>query len=221
MSVDYRKSAQEVYSKATEVIIRDVRNPGATACPSFNVICTAYRDFESSLVFPSWVPDWSIPCAQPFVRLQLPEAQNYNAARDAEFLSDLTINNDHILSSKGCFFDQVCYVSKPSWRTADRIRLPDSIDFDKVSFLDSLRVWETKAAKLETYPTGEDLLEVFCRTLLRDAYGSGRLGDGFSNLGHSYARWLRIVRGQESEPLESSDETAAVVLWHGLVSALY
>lgn len=153
---------------------------------------------------PSWVPDWEVHRpSSPFVLH--PAFATMKAAGSTQ--ASCTFSTDGLtLLSRGIAFDQIAYVGDPFMEAVPaprslfpqppttNVRLRTRIAHTAIDFLTDQRgrQWEKLARDLKVYPTGEDILDAFIRTLV--AGDASFLGLPQERLRAHYTAWRKYWR---------------------------
>lgn len=170
VTIDYSLSTREVYSRITRSFLRQ---DSSLDILSFSQWPPGERS-EPSL--PSWVADWSTTPDQFFgATTAAPgpgEPSRFRAGGDSTFELLPSSDECHVLQLAGIFLDQIVdldtsvpllYYSKKYNTITSQLSLLFKYDMAFLSWERVARIW-----KDEPYINGDDIFEVFWRTLLFD-----------------------------------------------------
>ena len=155
---DYTKSIGTIYQEVTESLIENTK--------SLNSICTAQRGILPSTLAvnmrsPSWVPNYSIsPRCNELILLENENNQIYSACGTTTAVDVISTDLLNTLKVQSIFFDTI---KKTSPRIGSRSLTT------QLNYIFSLA--KTYIANSPSYPTNENISQVFWRTLLHDQDG--------------------------------------------------
>lgn len=184
MVPDYGKSVGQVYMELTRHMLV-FRNQLSTLCNTYFPFSELDEEGKT-IPGPSWSVDWSKARAPESLINYFPPNHNiglfYHASGTTTVGQEIFHENPNILSLKGVPFDTIIsrstsYTDLSTWQTV-------------------VRGWEPENLQQIQYPTGEDPIEAYIRTLFRDvvrqSYGmpKGRMPSSqFSRFKKHYLSW--------------------------------
>ncbi|EHK40476.1 hypothetical protein TRIATDRAFT_288129 [Trichoderma atroviride IMI 206040] len=169
---DYKKPAAELYADVSRAIIVNTKK--------LEVLSSCYGFFKSTVPnLPSWAASWNDTPMQYF------DGKIFNAAGSSNVVYEDS-DDKLLMRIKGRVVDSV----KRSGR------IPESIGYSNEACIELWRYWWKFASALDSYPTGESVVDVFEDTL---CWGSSldytRLQPGDNK--ESFDAWLKILIGAD------------------------
>ncbi|CAG9986521.1 unnamed protein product [Clonostachys byssicola] len=151
---DYGKKTSEVFTEAAVYLISQTRR--------LNVLCGTQRadskpQWQEDDPLPSWVPNFSLTSGyEPLLRLNEGSGV-YNASGESHIIDAVSYDD----------LSRSLYLTGFVWEEIDhattRSRAED-LDWEA-----TLLQWEPESLEAREYPTGENIVEVYWRTLLKDS----------------------------------------------------
>ncbi|MCJ1433698.1 hypothetical protein MMC27_003062 [Xylographa pallens] len=188
---DYQESLQSVVVRYAKEFVRVGRGP--------QIVHSAGSGHEES-TFPSWVPDWTNRA--PVFLDVLPRNLYQAAGRSTSHMKVVDVGN--LLLVHGLIFDKISKVS----HCKDDYTLRHETSFQP--HLDLLEELDTILSDFIIYPTGEDLHDVYWRTLIGNMSQDPQFGGDILEAPHShneqYARWRDFVQKKAKNPNWMDDD---------------
>ncbi len=216
---DYRRSDEAVFVEAAQAIMtatasldilmvpRASSASSASSAPSASSASPAAR---RRLILPSWVPDWTdVPFVAPLARHSLhgePADVRFSAGGNAASTLDPNqappwmVDGGRVLSAQGIVFDVVQEASKVIDNMPRAGGSIGAIIYRDCRFYSTLATWEQvgRLRSAAPYVTGEDMADVYWRTLLagrasrdEDIESSRLLYERFRQ---TWRRWLFVFQ---------------------------
>ncbi|KAH0551486.1 hypothetical protein GP486_007299, partial [Trichoglossum hirsutum] len=203
LQVDYGNPVSKVYTHATQDVIYDIcAGPQHGRQPSLDVICAAYRDEMRQPGLPSWVPDWSTDRRFAWCQFRHRQKILFSAGGKDRLEPLPPISASGILTIEGILWDQLSKVS-------DGISFFKE-DLSQVELRKAFQLWEPSGLESMTYPTKEDILDVYWQTLLGgfDVFEGKRLDpENFATYQEQFLVWSG--RKQSDYSLSTSGAAAS------------
>jgi hypothetical protein len=168
---------------------------------------------------PSWVPDWSQAFIAAPLLQQAGQPKSVVAASCGATRASMHFSSDGTkMYVTGLLFDTIASVGQLFYSRGRGSRRTESRVRDrKLLFLRTFWQWERLASRLQAYPTGEDVRDVYCRTLVAnlDVANAGEAShrDVYSCVRHSFLDipldgWSDAVRLAQVEFMNVVDRVA-------------
>ncbi|KAN0076682.1 Heterokaryon incompatibility protein (HET) domain containing protein [Elaphomyces granulatus] len=205
LQVDYGNPVSKVYTQATQDVIYDICvDPQHGQQPSLDVICAAYRDEMRQPGLPSWVPDWSTK--RRFAWCQFRYRQNipFSAGGKGRLESLPPISASGILTIEGILWNQLFEVS-------DGISCFKK-NISRMELGQAFQLWEPSGLESMTYPTKEDILDVYWQTLLGglDQFEGKRLDpENFATYKEQFLLWSGRKQSDHSLSMSGAATSSA------------
>lgn len=153
IQVDYSKSVEEVYIEAAKEMTAGITNE--EPAPKLDLIWSAHRSFEvSEIKLPSWVPNWST--SSDFMkRIDFELGDPYNLKKGFGPMTEPPVIDEHnVLFFSGICLGKIVRVTEPL--------------LSELGVHWEHTMWEPENLTDRVYPTGENPIDAFWRTLVSD-----------------------------------------------------